>query len=72
MADILYIVVPCYNEEDVLPETSRRLKEKLTNLIEHGLASEQSRILFRFQIRRQLQILLVSNCRRCCFVRIRE
>ena len=46
MADILYIVVPCYNEEDVLPETSRRLKEKLTNLIEHGLASEQSRILF--------------------------
>lgn len=46
MADILYIVVPCYNEEDVLPETSRRLKEKLTNLIEHGLASEQSRIMF--------------------------
>ncbi len=26
MADILYIVVPCYNEEEVLPETSRRLR----------------------------------------------
>jgi len=29
MEEILYIVVPCYNEEEVLPETSRRLKEKL-------------------------------------------
>ena len=29
MEDILYIVVPCYNEEEVLPETSRRLREKL-------------------------------------------
>ena len=29
MADILYIVVPCYNEEEVLPETSRRLRAKL-------------------------------------------
>ena len=30
---ILYIVVPCYNEEEVLPETSRRLKEKLAALV---------------------------------------
>ena len=29
----LYIVVPCYNEQEVLPETSKRLKEKLTQLI---------------------------------------
>ena len=34
MADILYIVVPCYNEEEVLPETSRRLRAKLEGL--HG------------------------------------
>ena len=27
--DKLYIVVPCYNEEEVLPETSKRLKEKM-------------------------------------------
>lgn len=31
--DILYIVVPCYNEEAVLHETSKRLKEKMTALI---------------------------------------
>ena len=30
--DRLYVVVPCYNEEAVLPETSRRLAEKLRTL----------------------------------------
>ena len=38
MADILYIVVPCYNEEEVLPETSRRLRAKLEGLMA-GLAA---------------------------------
>lgn len=46
MSDILYIVVPCYNEEAVLPETSRRLREKLHTLIEQGKISAQSRIMF--------------------------
>lgn len=46
MKDILYIVVPCYNEEEVLPETSRRLKEKMESLAEAGKISEKSRILF--------------------------
>lgn len=46
MADILYIVVPCYNEEEVLPETSRQLKKKMTDLIRAGKISERSRILF--------------------------
>lgn len=46
MADILYIVVPCYNEEEVLPETSRRLKEKLENLMAAGKISPDSRVLF--------------------------
>ena len=27
--DRLYIVVPCYNEEEVLPETARRLRGKI-------------------------------------------
>ena len=27
--EILYVVVPCYNEEEVLTETTKRLKEKL-------------------------------------------
>ncbi len=46
MKDILYIVVPCYNEEEVLPETSKRLKEKLSGLIRAEKVSEKSRILF--------------------------
>ena len=31
--NILYVVVPCYNEEEVLEETTKRLKEKLNTLI---------------------------------------
>ena len=46
MSDVLYIVVPCYNEEEVLPETSRRLKEKMETLVAAGTVSEGSRILF--------------------------
>lgn len=46
MNNILYIVVPCYNEEEVLPETSRRLEEKLRVLISAGKVSRKSRILF--------------------------
>lgn len=46
MGDILYIVVPCYNEEEVLPETARRLKEKMEALIAAGRISEESRVLF--------------------------
>lgn len=43
---VLYIVVPCYNEEEVLPETSKRLSAKLSELTEAGKVSEASRILF--------------------------
>ncbi|MCR4989777.1 MAG: glycosyltransferase family 2 protein [Lachnospiraceae bacterium] len=42
----LYIVIPCYNEEEVLPETSKRLKEKVTSLISQGFISSDSRICF--------------------------
>ena len=42
MADILYIVVPCYNEEEVLPETSRRLRAKLEGLMAAGKISERA------------------------------
>ncbi len=42
----LYVVVPCYKEEEVLPETSKRLKAKLTALIAQGRISPRSRILF--------------------------
>ena len=43
---ILYIVVPCYNEEEVLPETAKRLREKVRALTEQGKISPKSRILF--------------------------
>ena len=43
---ILYMVVPCYNEEEVLHETAKRLKEKYTFLISRGLIDQQSRIVF--------------------------
>lgn len=46
MKPVLYIVVPCFNEQEVLKETSARLKEKLTSLIERGIISDDSRIMF--------------------------
>ena len=42
----LYLVVPCYNEEDALPETARRLRDKLAGLISAGEISPESRALF--------------------------
>lgn len=46
MDNILYMVIPCYNEEEVLPETSKRLKAKMTFLIEAGKIDKASRIVF--------------------------
>ena len=46
MDNRLYVVVPCYNEEEVLPETSKRLKEKVNELIEKSLIAPDSRICF--------------------------
>lgn len=45
MADVVYFVIPCFNEEEVLPLTSIKLKEKLQSLIKLGLADKRSRIL---------------------------
>lgn len=46
MSDILYMVLPCYNEEEVLPETARQLKEKYQALIAADQISKKSRIVF--------------------------
>ena len=43
---ILYLVIPCYNEQEVLHETARRLREKMENLMESGTISGESRIMF--------------------------
>jgi len=46
MKDILYIVIPCYNEEDVLKETSKVLKNKLEALIKDGCINKKSKVLY--------------------------
>lgn len=46
MKDILTIVVPCYNEQEVLPETVKELGGVLEKLIKDGKVSPQSKILF--------------------------
>lgn len=46
MNNCLYTVIPCYNEEEVLNETSTRLEEKYKTLIECGKISKDSRIVF--------------------------
>ena len=43
---ILYIVVPCYNEEAVLPVTAPMFREKLRQLTDAGRIDEDSRVLF--------------------------
>lgn len=42
----VYFVVPCYNEQEVLPETSKRLLEKMDSLILQNKISKDSRIVF--------------------------
>lgn len=46
MKDTLYVVIPCYNEEEVLNETTKRLKEKLTTLIKKNIISKDSRVMY--------------------------
>lgn len=42
----LAVVIPCYNEEDVLPETARRMKALLEGLRDEGFVSQDSYVLF--------------------------
>ena len=46
MKPVLYIVIPCYNEQEVLPVTAPIFLKKLEFLIENGKIAEKSRILF--------------------------
>ena len=43
---VLYYVIPCYNEEEVLSETAKRLYAKISQLVKAQKISPQSRILF--------------------------
>jgi glycosyltransferase involved in cell wall biosynthesis len=46
MVPVLYIVIPCYNEEQVLPVTAPMFLKKITDLSSAGKISENSRVLF--------------------------
>lgn len=46
MSKTLYVVIPCYNEEEVLEETTKRLKEKLNKLIKDKKISNKSRVMY--------------------------
>lgn len=46
MGSVLYIVIPCYKEQEVLHETASRLKKKMEALILGGTISPKSRVLF--------------------------
>ncbi len=46
MKPILYIVIPCYNEEEVLPITAPMFLDKLNILSAEGKISQESRVLF--------------------------
>jgi len=43
---VLYIVIPCYNEQEVLPLTAPMFREELTRLTEAGKIDPESRVLF--------------------------
>lgn len=46
MANKLMVVIPCYNEEEVLHETAARMAEKMASLIRKGYCDGDSRVLF--------------------------
>ncbi len=66
MEDILYIVVPCYNEEEVLPETARRLRDKLEAMMAAGQISKESRVLFVNDGSRDRTWQLIEELHRSC------
>ncbi|MBQ8535457.1 MAG: glycosyltransferase family 2 protein [Bacilli bacterium] len=43
---ILYIVVPCYNEEEVLEETTKQLNNKMNYLIDEKIISKKSKVMY--------------------------
>ena len=46
MSKILYVVVPCYNEEEVLELTTNKLTEKLKKMIKDGIIDKESKIMY--------------------------
>lgn len=43
---ILYMVIPCYNEHEVLPDSAEKLKRKMRELMDQGKISPRSKVCF--------------------------
>ena len=46
MLEKLYIVIPCYNEEEMLPITAKALLEKMQTLVDEGKIHPDSKVMF--------------------------
>jgi polyisoprenyl-phosphate glycosyltransferase len=46
MCEILYVVIPCFNEEEILRGTAELIDRKISTLIENRIISDKSRVLF--------------------------
>ena len=46
MKNVLYLVIPCYNEDEVLLETTKVLKSKFTNLIDNKVIDKKSKVMY--------------------------
>ena len=46
MNSVLYVVIPCYNEEEVLAETTKQLKAKMEKLIKDKKISPKSKVMY--------------------------
>ena len=60
---VLWIVIPCYNEEQVLPITAPMFLEKIHSLTAQGLVSDKSRVLFVNDGSRDKTWELIQACR---------
>ena len=45
--NVLYVVIPCFNEEEVLPKTYKAMKEKMVELINKCLKQKRKRYCLR-------------------------
>ncbi|MBO6265808.1 MAG: glycosyltransferase, partial [Acidaminococcaceae bacterium] len=43
---VLYMVIPCYNEQEVLPDSAEKIKNKITQLMQQKKISRKSKICF--------------------------
>ena len=64
MTPVLYMIIPCYNEEEVLPITSGMFLQKMEELEEKGLVSPDSKILFINDGSKDKTWLLISQFNR--------